>query len=107
MIYFVFIYFCIFFIQLENIDFIVILFIQEEINIPSEYDVTSQACYLLPFLCSTLDNLQQALIEMSLWTLFTELEMKIVPILAGLYIIMIIIMDRYSVYQDFVYIHIL
>lgn len=59
-------------------------YLQEEVLVPSQYDNISQACYLLPFLCSTLDNLQQALNEMSLWSLFTELEMKVVPILAGL-----------------------
>lgn len=52
------------------------------LEISGRDDTNTQACHLLPMVDRVMDSLRQKLINVSLWTLFTEMEMKLIPILA-------------------------
>lgn len=54
-------------------------------EIPSNIDAKTQACNLLPVLGLMMDCVEQKLVKVSLWSLFQDMEMKLLPILAGMY----------------------
>ncbi|KAG8296423.1 hypothetical protein J6590_057535 [Homalodisca vitripennis] len=60
-------------------------------------DIKTQACDLLPVLDITMDIMEKRLSATSLWTVFTDLEMKLTPLLA--------IMECSSIFVDIKKLH--